>query len=339
MAPYISEVNVEYREETRSKASLEKHRFSEDIIKRIRLLNQLDNFHGPLQCLEDWIIILACIAISLLVNQKCSALVAIFVYIVVTCVIGTRMRALAELLHQSAHGTMALNSKLNLILGTVFSGWTVLQSWTGYRRTHVIDHHQFLGNSERDPDFKALIEAGLYGKNIKRSDVIQYLLSIPSPHSTVAYAKYLVINRINPANESNTEKVLRGLFYLLCFIIFLYTRHIGTFILYWIIPTLTTANWVGAFIEFFEHYPLLMKLPHINIFKSRNRICNPIEDFFLGIHNEGYHLVHHIWPRLPAWNLRKAHELMMADSTYRNLHDRKEGWPAILDDVLSNFDD
>lgn len=330
---------ISNQDENANFVSLDKHKFSDDIIKRIRMLNHLDNYHGLLQCIEDWVIIVICILLSRAASQHLPILLFVLFYVVAVCVIGTRMRALAELLHQSAHGTLALNGKLNLILGTVFSGWPVFQSWTGYRRTHVIEHHQFLGNKERDPDFKALIEAGLYDKDVKRSDVVRYLLSIPTPRTTIAYVKYLVINRINPDNESNVEKLIRSLFYFVTFCTLLYTSQINTFLLYWVVPMITTANWVGAFIEFFEHYPLLMKTPQINIFKSRNRVCSAVEDFFLGIHNEGYHLVHHIWPRLPAWHLRKAHEIMLEDSLYVRLHERKNGWSAIIGDVLSNFDD
>lgn len=306
---------------------------------KIRQLNRLDNFHGPLQCMEDWLIIIACVAISQAVLQHRFNVVSIFVYLTAICVIGTRMRALAELLHQSAHGTLASNRTFNMVLGTVFTGWTVLQSWTGYRKTHVVEHHKYLGNEQRDPDFQALIQAGLYDKNVKRSDVIQYLLSIPTPHTTLAYAKYLLINRINNASETTFEKILRSFFYLLTIFVLLYTGHLAKFILYWMVPMITTANWVGAFIEFFEHYPLLMKPSNINVFMSRNRVCSALEDFFLGIHNEGFHLVHHLWPRLPAWHLRKAHEIMMDDSVYKLLHETKPGWPAIIHDVLSKFGD
>lgn len=268
-----------------------------------------------------------------------SSLLPLLLYLAAVCVIGTRMRALAELLHQSAHGSLAANRQLNAILGTVFSGWTVLQSCTGYRRTHVVEHHHFLGNAEKDPDFKALIAAGLYRENATRSDVVQYLLSIPSPQNTIAYTRYLVINRVNPMDESGFEKIARALFYLSSLLALAYTGHLRTFVLYWIVPLLTTANWVGAFIEFFEHYPLLMKTPNVNIFKSRNRVCSFVEDFFMGIHNEGFHLVHHIWPRLPAYHLRRAHQIMLQDSTYRRLHERKDGWRAIIAEVLSQFED
>ncbi|MGS0645924.1 fatty acid desaturase [Staphylococcus hominis] len=37
-------------------------------------------------------------------------------------------------------------------------------------------------------------------------------------------------------------------------------------------------------------------------------------------HHDNYHLVHHLFPAIPHYHLRKAHEILMKDEAYRNAH-------------------
>ncbi|MFD3596434.1 fatty acid desaturase [Nocardia sp. NPDC058640] len=39
------------------------------------------------------------------------------------------------------------------------------------------------------------------------------------------------------------------------------------------------------------------------------------------MHNEGYHLDHHLSPMIPYWNLPKAHEARLRDKLYANVID------------------
>lgn len=72
------------------------------------------------------------------------------------------------------------------------------------------------------------------------------------------------------------------------------------------------------------------------LYKTRNRICSPFENFFLGIHQEGYHLVHHLYPKLPAWKLSEAHKFLMeTNSEYNALHSiLTPGWIPIIKLVM-----
>ncbi|MFP4338740.1 MAG: fatty acid desaturase, partial [Halothece sp.] len=92
------------------------------------------------------------------------------------------------------------------------------------------------------------------------------------------------------------------------------------FLLYWIVPLLTTSNWFGSFIQLAEHYPLIETAESIDLYLSRNRILSPISNFFIGTHSEGYHLIHHLFPSLPLWNMKKAHSILMQDEMYAALH-------------------
>ena len=166
------------------------------------------------------------------------------------------MRALADVLHQGMHGTLAKNRDLNFFLATFPSGYLVGQSFTGYDSTHG-SHHRYLGDRRLDPDYIGLIEQGLYGEGLSAANVRRYLLRIVHPVTTLSYLKYLAKNRILPPQETRQERLVR-IFYLLSLITTLLLLGWGKLILlYWVIPLLTTANWIGLFLEISEHYPLI----------------------------------------------------------------------------------
>lgn len=321
---------------------LRMHKFSPELREKVRELCELDNYNGLLFVLEDWLVIGTAILVSICVSSYYPAtVISVLTYALAVLVIGSRMRGLAGMLHQSTHGTMAKNRRLNLFLGTVPSAWPILQSWTGYFRNHVVEHHSFLGDPVRDPDFVQIrTSTRLYDPATTRSDVIKYLVSIPGPTYTLTYVYYLATSYIVPPAESKIETLLRSLYWFTGLAAFYHFGLLPAFAYYWMIPLLTTCTWVAALIEFAEHYPLLREAlqKRGELYLARNRVCNWLEDFFTGWHNEGYHLTHHLFPRLPGWNLRKAHYILLNDEAYKTAHYKRPGWIGIIQEILSYFD-
>lgn len=63
---------------------------------------------------------------------------------------------------------------------------------------------------------------------------------------------------------------------------------------------------------------------------SRNRLVTPMENFFVG------NLVHHLFPRLPAWNLAIAHQILMKDPEYYAIHlKQKHGLEGVIYELLT----
>ncbi|EKY3854629.1 hypothetical protein QHA12_001119, partial [Campylobacter coli] len=80
--------------------------FENTILKELKVLYKLDNYHGIFAVLWDYLQIILIIVISCFMQN-------IFMYLFAVLFIGTRQRALATILHESAHRILAKNRKLN----------------------------------------------------------------------------------------------------------------------------------------------------------------------------------------------------------------------------------
>lgn len=312
---------------------MEYYKFSQPVKKEIRPLLILDNWHCWVALAEDILII----GISVFMAHY----VSYYFYPLAVIIIGSRQRALATILHEASHGTMAKNRYLNSAMGTFFSGYLIFQTFSGYRKSHVKGHHGKFGNKSDDPDYKYAMEEGLYSPNdssvgfFKKHIVKPFFLSkVPS------YLRYLVFFRFGKNQENNKNELITILLYWLAIIAAsIYYDVYLLLVLFWVVPYLTSFQIVGWFIELAEHYPLMSNKK--SLYMTRNRHSSGIEKFLTSMHSENYHLVHHLAPKIPFWNQKKAHDIFMKDPNYAEW-DKKtggifvswQGQPSIIKSIL-----
>ncbi len=305
-----------------------RYRFSPAILRKLRSCFEVNNWQGILLVLEDWVAIAIACSSSMWAWQNLSIIPGLSIYLIAIAAIGARQRGLRVNNHASTHKTLAKNKVLNYALGTVFSGWPALQSFSAYDDSHnsVNGHHPNLG-TERDGDFVYVLEEGLYQAGRTAENVQHYLWSIPlrTPH----YINYLLKHRIWNPQENVQERVIRLTYLAVLTAGILYFGWGLQLLLYWVIPLLTTANWIGAFIELSEHYPMMETAPKVDIYVSRNRLLNPVWNFFIGTHQEGLHQIHHLFPGMPLWRMKEAHKILLEDEVYASLNQEK-GFRALL---------
>ncbi len=294
----------------------QKLRFSDELNVQLNQLSKCDNYHGILALLMDWGFVILAVLLS---NN-----ISFYFYPLTLLLIGSRQRALATLLHEAAHNSIAKNRDLNYVIGTFFSGYWIFQSFNAYKQSHVGAHHGALGDKNKDPDFQYYLSQGLYRgvsqKKFFRSFVLSPLLCL----KTVPYVHYLIKQRLTSFCKFQKEAVQFLLFWGVIFSLMFAFHFFHLFLLYWIIPYLTVFVIIGHFIEIAEHFPLVGSSDH-PVEMSRNRFSHWIEAFFLSIHNENYHLTHHLRPKIPFWNIRKAHEIMMQDPLYNKANRHSGG--------------
>lgn len=174
----------------RESSKLLPYRFSAVIRSDIKQLEKLDNWHALLAILEDYLVIVSAVLISLKISWFCYPLTALL--------IGSRQRGLANLLHAASHGTLARNRVWNFVAGTFLSGYLVFQQFIIYRYTHVLNHHGFFGDDQRDPDYRFNLNLGMYQSRNLTSFWRKYILLPLVGLRLPQYLCYVVCERLLP---------------------------------------------------------------------------------------------------------------------------------------------
>ena len=311
------------------------YRFDKRLVSKIQPLHKLDNWHGLLMLMEDWAVIAIAIALSVWAWQHLSLFAASSVYFLSVIAIGAKQRGLKVINHMGTHKAIAKNPYLNYLISTVFAAWLVLESFSGYDDTHNSlenGHHPNLG-TEKDVDYMAIVALGLYGEGCHAENIRKFLWLLPL--KSFGYMTLLLKNCLVNPQEKSTERAIR-LSYLISLLAILIWAGLGLPILvYWFVPLFTSAIWLGMIIQLTQHYPLLDSQQHetYDIHLSRNRILDPLSNFLIGSHCEGYHLIHHLYPKLPLWRMKAAHRILMASPIYASLH-QETGMTSLVKSII-----
>nr|AJF34466.1 fatty acid desaturase [Eleftheria terrae] len=286
--------------------------FDAEIRDELKRLAASDNWHSLAGVSAGYLIVAAAILAG-----EYSA----WLYPLAVLVIGARQRALTTILHDAAHGRAARSRRLNWLVGTYLSGYLVFQTFRLYRQSHVMNHHGHLGEAEHDPDFQLYLDAGLYsGMNRSRffwRQVVATLLLVNAP----AYLWYVTRHRSVALLKSREELLGFTLFWAAVAALLTMFGGWRLFLMYWLVPYMTSFLVIGRFIEIAEHFPMLGTPQARTVLHStRNRFSHGLEALFFSMHNENYHLVHHLRPEIPYWNLPKAHRAMLRDAEYARVN-------------------
>jgi fatty acid desaturase len=313
--------------------------FSQEVRDQIRSLCEYNNTSAIRALVLDYVVIV--LAISLFYHS-------FWFYPLSLCLIGSRQRALATILHEASHNALTKNSKLNRWFGTYLSGYLIFQTWQSYRKTHVYNHHVRLGDPMSDPDLKHYISSGLFDEPSRSRFIWKFFIRPFVCLNVVTTLKYLLVNRLL-AEKDKSEYLKMGLSLAALITVGTYLTDWKFFFLFWLIPYLTTFQIFTWFIELAEHYPIVQSAS-CDLYASRNRFSHPVEAFFTSIHGENFHLVHHLFPAVPFWNLKKAHSILLQDPDYARVNARMGGiiwssnftrsiWGQVIDIKLPHFSD
>ncbi|MGM1062620.1 fatty acid desaturase [Saccharothrix sp. Mg75] len=300
------------------------HRFPEEVERGIKKLNRSDNWHAALAWLEDvaWMVFCAWLCLG----------VSYWFYPLAVLVIGARQRGLSTILHDCAHGIGASNRKVQMFVGTVLTAYPIFQQHYAYKISHVFTHHPKLGNPEGDPDLRFFIEQRAYEMSSPRAYVLRTVVMPLFGTQTWAYLKYLVRNRYRllkqghlraadvprtpvPRRKRVLDRVGFWVFWTSVVSVCATQGWGFELLLFWVVPYLTSFQILGWYIELSEHTPLVRD-SNVDLYMTRNRKSRTWEKFLTGIHNDNYHLEHHLDPRTPFWRLAEARRVRLADPDY-----------------------
>lgn len=283
----------------------------------------------------NWLAIIAAFALVTTYPNVLTVLLAIVI-------IGTRMLALAIIMHEAAHQTLVGTRWLNDVLGNWCGAYWIFQN-TGMYRQHHFKHHIRTGTAH-DPDLRLCEHypisrqrllsnirrdltglvglKGLLGSILMLAGVIQY---------TVAGGK---VGRINQ-DKSILQRIgiaslgLYGPIITNGVLIALLSYFASAwYYLIWLAAYMTIYMFVLRIRAAAEH--ALTDDPMDALNNARTTYTNPITRFFFAPLYVNYHLEHHMLMAVPFYQLPRMHKLLKARGAYAQSAAHEPSYGAVM---------
>lgn len=272
------------------------------VMPQLQQLQQLDNWRNFLYIGEDWLVVI--LAVLAAETAHGSSLFPL-VFLSALVLIGSRMRALMNLIHQASHGQLFDNERLNRWIGRMFVAWPIYVSTTAYREEHH-RHHVKLWDRELDPKVHRLIWLGLLEPESRRLPFIWKHVVLPM---TLRYAPRNIIGAV----RTSTERVGRIVFVVVLGTLTVLIGGEREFLMYWVAPYVSTFQVMRYWAEMAEHSGLASDRAWS---ATRNWTAALPIRWLLAPHSDHWHLVHHLYSNVPHFRLANAHRVLMRVPEY-----------------------
>jgi fatty acid desaturase len=268
---------------------------SHGVVIDAQLLEQLhaENFQSLVRCLLFGTLYVACATavVYLAADPQLSPL-RVLARLPLYLVAAAALHGISLFTHEAVHSVLSRNHMLNRAFGMACA-LPVLQNFSAYKVLHL-RHHKHLGD-EGDPD---------HYDNYTRWTWLVF--SMHWLRLIIGYPIYIVMIPILGFRQGTTsdrcwiffEVVLLSL--LVAFVAAAFSWQ--TLLHAWLIPMIIINTLVN--IRGMSQHTFLEE-PEDPVRGTRSILTNPITSFFMC--NENYHLEHHLFPRVPWYNLRRLH--------------------------------
>lgn len=246
--------------------------------------------NGPLSMgliVLQWILIAGLIALSLTLDH-------LIVYLCVVWLIGSRMVALAEVIgHEAVHNNLFQRKSLNRVLDFLWF-LPIFETYDEYQKAHQTHHAYLL--QEVDPTYQDYKRWGMLDSKINYFWVwfARPFFFFDTWHQIQAIARNLWFN------SAYRRRILA--FWIPVGALIVITGNGELFFWYWVVPFLWAYPALIFWSEVGEHYKTTEGV-------TRNTF-GFLEWLLISPHNDRYHAVHHRFPRIPWFNLGRAHRAL-----------------------------
>jgi fatty acid desaturase len=281
----------------------------------IRHLSERDNWLNWLFLVSDWVIIGAAVTVHLLRPGPIT-------YLLVLAVIGSRMRALANLLHEAAHFKLFRSRRLNNLAGRMLCALPIFISYRRYVADHKL-HHRNLWKNSQDPDLALYELTGTVEAVSGHSSFTKFLVK----HVVLVVVPVMPWWRLlREAMRDRVKLVMVCLLLIIGAILWSTGPAVVTDIVVfcWIIPWFTSFQIISYWAELGEHGGLKN---YGWSWGSRNWRGNVLTRWVIGSHSDDiYHLLHHWFPSVPHYRLRSLDRVCRSRWSEYSSHARCDGF-------------
>ena len=242
-------------------------------------------------------------------------------------VVGTRQLGLFILMHDAAHGLLHPNRRVN-----DFVGHGLCSSTLGRYRPYHLQHHRFVQQSE-DPDLVLSAPFPITRASLRRKawrDLSGQTFYKQRLSGLVARIRQGRQAGKSDALAAGQELAKDGRFLLanaLGFVVFAAVGGWWVWLLMWLLPMLTWLPFITRIRNIAEHAVVADNLDPLR--NTRTTIANRLERLFLAPYYVNYHLEHHLFFYVPAYNLPKIHRWLMT-GPHRRCLEVEQGYRRVL---------
>ncbi|MCC7437446.1 MAG: fatty acid desaturase [Armatimonadetes bacterium] len=203
------------------------------------------------------------------------------------------------LVHEASHHTLMKTRKWNAVFGVAF-GIPIAMPVTIYGYFHRI-HHAY-ERTERDPGNLEFMAQKLH----IHPTLLQWLVLIVGTElsilQTVLTALVMVVR--SKRRDILVEYLLVALFFFSVFSFITLTE----FMVVWVLPFLLAATAMNVRIIAEHELPVSLESQFT---RTRTVVSNRLIQWIL--YNGNFHLEHHLYPKVPAYNLPRLHRLLQEE--------------------------
>lgn len=218
---------------------------------------------------------------------------------------GTRIRGLNNIVHECSHFSFCDSRNANMLFGSLCAS-ILLNCFRDYREEHL-SHHAHLGDYENDQDFKRLrslrLEDPLTAATVSRH-VLTALAGLHLPY-------YVNIN-LGPRDGRFFLAMKLGL--ISAAVMLLIVAPLEAAVLIWF-PFLWVFPAINYLTDCIDHGGLIDAGDELDA--SRNLPVPTHLRVLFFPRNDCYHLVHHLFPQVPADHLAECHSRLLSHPEYR----------------------
>lgn len=218
--------------------------------------------------------------------------------------IGTRLRGLNNIIHECSHATFSTYRADNARVGKICAA-LLFNSFSAYRDEHL-SHHAHLGDYDHDLDLQGIeglkLHEGLTWKVVLRHAVTP-LIGRHLPY-------YLGLNM-----SAQDGKLFQVLQYSILAMALIFTAVFPmTGLLFVIVPFVFVYSALNYWADCLDHAGIVATGDDLTA--SRNILAPSVLRWLFFPRNDCYHLVHHLFPHIPARHLSASHEMLTQDELY-----------------------
>ncbi|TMV85134.1 hypothetical protein FGG78_21080 [Thioclava sp. BHET1] len=227
------------------------------------------------------------------------------VLIAVTMVfIGTRLRGVNNIIHECSHSTFAEAREDNVVIGSICAS-LLFKTFKKYRDDHL-SHHAHLGDYEMDHEFGPIEKLRLHDPLSPRT-ILRHLVTPLTGRHLPAYTG------LNLAADDGKGYRWFKIGLLVLIALGLVAAPLTT-LLFVVLPVFYVYPTLNYWTDCLDHAGLVGATD--DLVASRNVLAPHWVRLLFFPRNDCYHLVHHLFPQVPARHLHTAHAELCSDPDY-----------------------